>query len=238
MAALHKRLNFIQPLLRQDCVLCGLATSALICSACDAALPRILRACPGCAAPRAISNSHGEDAERCGECLREPPQFARATAALVYEFPVDKLIHALKYRGQLALAHIFGAALVQALRAQPRPDAILPMPLHPQRLAERGYNQAQLIAQVVSSALMLPLASLLAQRAVNTLPQAGLALSGRRKNVRNAFSCAADLRDKHIAILDDVMASGATVNELAKCMRAAGAREVSVWVAARAVAQR
>ena len=229
--ALNNRLKIMQPFLRQDCVLCNAASGAhMLCPACYAGLPRIVTACPRCAAPT--------DGQVCGACLTHPPAFDRAFAALDYTFPVDKLIQILKYRHQLALAHLLGELMAAAVRAQPRPDCILPMPLHPARLRERGFNQAHEIAKVITKKLCLGLEPAIATRTVNTPPQAMLALDARRKNVKGAFACHSDVRDRHIALVDDVMTSGATLNELTKTLKQAGAREISIWVVARAAAHR
>jgi len=229
--ALNSRLKIIQPFLRQDCVLCKAASGAhMLCPACYADLPRIANACPQCAAP--------SGGERCGSCLTHPPAYDRALAALDYTFPVDKLIQTLKYGHQLALAHLLGELTAVKLRPQLRPDSILPMPLHPARLRERGFNQAHEIAKVIAKKSGLALDPRLATRIVNTPPQAALALDARLKNVKGAFACSHDVKNKHIALVDDVMTSGATLNELAKTLKQAGAREISVWVVARAAAHR
>ena len=227
----NSRLKFVQSLLGQDCVLCGANSGAnMLCPACHAGLPRIKPACPRCAAP--------SDGQVCGACLQHPPAFERARTALDYTFPADKLIQALKYTHQLALARLLGEILSTAVQDQPRPDWILPMPLHPARLRERGFNQAHEIAKILAKKLSLPLAPALATRAVNTPPQAALALDARQKNVKGAFVCQADVKGRHIALVDDVMTSGATLNELAKTLKQGGAHEVSVWVVARAIAHR
>ena len=229
--ALNNRLKIMQPLMRQDCVLCN-ATSGrhMLCPACYAGLPRSANACPQCAA--------ASNGEICGACLAHPPAYDRAHAALDYRFPVDKLIQTLKYGHQLALAHLLGELSAVALRRLPRPDRILPMPLHPARMRERGFNQAHEIAKVIAKKLALTLDPTLATRIVNTPPQATLALGARLKNVKGAFACRHDVKNLHIALVDDVMTSGATLNELAKTLKQAGAREISVWVVARAVAHR
>lgn len=174
----------------------------------------------------------------CGECLQYPPAFDRSYAALDYAFPVDKLIQAYKYHHQLALARLFGTLLSQAVRDQPRPDAILPMPLHAARLRERGFNQAQEIAKFIAKDMGLPLAARSASRVVNTASQATLDWDGRKKNMRGAFACAANLHGQHLALVDDVMTSGATLDALSKTLKQAGAREISVWVVARAATHR
>ena len=228
---LNSRLKIIRRFIQQDCVLCNAASGAhMLCRACYAGLPRITKACPQCAAP--------SDGEICGACLKHPPAYDRAHAALDYTFPVDKLIQTLKYGHQLALAHLLGELSAVALRAMPRPDNILPMPLHPARLRERGFNQAHEIGKVIAKSLGVALDSRLATRILNTPPQATLALGARLKNVKGAFACDHVLTNQHVALVDDVMTSGATLNELAKTLKQAGAREISVWVVARAAAHR
>ena len=171
----------------------------------------------------------------CGECLKHPPAFDHTRAALEYAFPTDKLIQALKYGGQLALAKLLGDLLTKAVIDQARPEAILPMPLHPARLKTRGFNQALEIAKVISKQLAIPLALGIAQRVANTTPQASLPLDARHKNIKGAFACDQDLHGQRIAVVDDVMTSGATLNELAKILKRAGAAQVDVWVVTRAV---
>lgn len=171
----------------------------------------------------------------CGACLQHPPAFDHARAALVYTFPTDKLIQALKYGGQLALAKLLGELLAAAVADLPRPHQIVPMPLHHARLKSRGFNQALEIAKIVSKRLAIPLAPDLIQRIVDTPLQAMLALDARHKNIKGAFACKHDLHGQHITIVDDVMTSGATLNELAKQLKRAGAAEVDAWIVARAV---
>ena len=222
--------NFIQGWFSQDCQLCGaLSGTHLLCAACYANLPRHHNACPVCAAP---GNS-----ETCGVCLQQPPAFDSTQAALDYTFPVDKLIQAYKYHQQLALARLFGTLLRQAVSLQTRPNVILPMPLHAARLRERGFNQALEIAKIIAKDLHLPLATHLAQRSINTLSQATLAWDARKKNMRGAFACDLNLEGMHIALVDDVMTSGATLHALAKTLKRAGASRIDVWVVARAIPQ-
>lgn len=228
-ARLNSRLKFNRTPFEQDCLLCATASGAhLLCAACYASLPCIAHACPSCAAPSAD--------EICGECLKQPPAFDNAYAALEYAFPTDKLIQALKYGGQLALANLFGELLTDTLTAAARPQRILPMPLHPARLKQRGFNQAREIAKVIGKRLDIPLALDMAQRVVDTTPQATLPMDARHQNVKNAFACEHDLQGQHIAVVDDVMTSGATLDALAKVLKRAGAAQVDVWVVARATA--
>ncbi len=211
----------------QPCMLCGAMSPDLWCGACDAALPYLDAACcPVCAQPTA-------DGSICGHCLKNPPAFDAAVAAFAYRFPLDKLIQQMKYREQLALSKIFAQKLLR--RIIELPDCVIPMPLHPDKLRRRGFNQAQLIAAPVASALKVPLRTDACRRLRDTPSQTGLPWDRRDQNVRGAFGCDADLTGKHVALLDDVMTSGASMNELAAQVRKCGATRISAWVVARAV---
>lgn len=219
--------SFIEHILpAQPCVLCGASSqSGIWCTACDADLPRLSPAhCPVCALP---SPNKGI----CGRCLQHAPSFDRTVAAFAYAFPVDKLIQAVKFSGQLTLVEHLADALAQ--RIDLRPDGVVAMPLHPQRLRERGFNQSQLLALRITKQIGAPLLADACTRTRNTSPQSSLPWQERGKNMRKAFSCAADLTGKHIAIVDDVMTTGASIEELARTLRQAGASQVSAWVVAR-----
>jgi ComF family protein len=172
----------------------------------------------------------------CGACLDRPPHFDRVSAAFVYGFPVDALVHALKYGGNLAVARILGEALGRTVASE-HVDFIVPMPLSVQRLRARGFNQAHEIARSVGHATSIPLALDLCRRAIDTAAQAALPWKERARNVRGAFVCDADLSGHSVAVVDDVMTTGATLDELAKILRRAGAREVRGWIVARALKQ-
>ena len=184
----------------QPCLLCGANShDGLCCSACDAELPRLTGAhCPICALPT-IGGSV------CGECLKQAPHFNYTVAAFQYGFPIDKLIQAFKFNEHLILVNFFADALVQ--RIDTRADAIVAMPLHPARLQKRGFNQSMLLARRISSRLGIPLLTENCERVRNTPPQSSLPWKERDKNMRKAFACKTsnELRDKHIAIVDDVM---------------------------------
>lgn len=212
----------------QPCILCGAESHAsLCCAACTADLPGLdIPLCPVCALP-----SPGGSV--CGECLKEQPPFDHTVAAFSYGFPVDKLVQALKFREHLILADFLADALAQHISI--RPAGIVAMPLHPLRLRERGFNQSLLLAKRLSQRLNIPLLGDACERVRNTPPQSSLPWKERDKNMRQAFACRPDLdlRGKHIAIVDDVMTTGASTGELARALKLAGAREVSVWVVAR-----
>lgn len=230
---LNSCLQIVQTGLVQPCLLCGLRVrGTLLCEACRADLPRLTQgSCPRCALP-------SPGGTPCGRCLRHPPAFDRTRAALSYGFPLDALVQHFKYGGDLALADLFAELMFEQWTSHQgadlaRPDLILAMPLHPRRLAERGYNQAAEIARRLAPRLDVPWRPDGLHRLRDTPPQAGLKLLARRRNLRGAFACDLDLRGKKVALLDDVMTSGSSLGELAKCVRRAGAVEVEAWVVAR-----
>jgi ComF family protein len=220
--------KFAQQLPTQPCLLCGAHSHVgLCCADCANDLPRLtgLR-CPVCA----LSSPAGDV---CGQCLRQTPAFDHTVAAFSYDFPVDKLIHALKFRERLIVADYLGEALAQ--RIVTLPDLIVPLPLHPTRLRERGFNQSLLLARHVSRRLGVPVLPDGCERVRDTPPQTSLPWQERDKNMRRAFACRpeADISGGHVAIVDDVMTTGASIGELARALKHAGAREVSAWVVAR-----
>lgn len=208
------------------CLLCQ-APNGHLCEPCLADLPWLPEACcPVCALPTPAGTL-------CGHCLKEKPAFARTQAIFSYAFPVDRLIQRLKYREHLALAPRLGAVMAQRLR-HGQPDIWLPMPLHANRLKERGFNQAVEIARELSAQTGVPMQAAWATRVRDTPPQAGLKREARRKNLRGAFACSEKVADLHVGIVDDVMTTGSTLDALAAALKQAGAKEVSCAVIARA----
>jgi ComF family protein len=215
--------------LPQDCVLCGAPSGARqVCEPCAAELPWLGECCPRCALP-----SHG--ARVCGRCLAAPPAFDATVACFAYAYPVDRLVQALKYGQRLPLARWFAAALGARIGGEPRADRVIAMPLHRARLAERGFNQSLEIARRIARDAALTLDAEAARRVLPTAPQAGLPLDARARNVRGAFACSRRLDGLRVAVVDDVMTSGATLEELARTLREAGAASVVNWVVARAL---
>lgn len=210
------------------CWLCGAETArGQLCAPCVDELPWLPnRRCEICALPLASGRV-------CGACLDHPPRFDCVEAALAYQFPVDALVRAFKYGGRLALGRVLGGLLASRVAGQV--DAIVPMPLASARLAERGYNQALEMARVVSAVTGIPLLPDACRKVTDTPPQASLPWKERARNVRRAFVCDRDLAGRRIAVLDDVLTTGATLNELARVLRKAGAAEVRGWIVARTI---
>jgi len=196
------------------CCLCGFAGASLdldLCEVCHADLPWHL-------------DLHG------------------SLVALRYEHPVDEMIRQLKYRGVIAHARVLGVLLAEVARrrAAPLPKLLVPVPLHARRWRERGFNQADAIARYAGHMLAIPVARHAVIRVRDTPSQTALDVAARHRNVRGAFAlrkgrarerlCAAN----HVAIVDDVMTTGSTVNELRRTLLASGVNLVDVWAVARA----
>ena len=212
----------------QPCVLCGsMNHDGLWCRACDQALPYLNgQHCPACALPTPAG-------EVCGQCLKSPPLFTSTVAVYGYEFPLDKLIQAMKYGEQLALAHAFARKITESVKQGPLPDVVVPMPLHPAKLRERGFNQSLLLAAKIARDLDLRLLTDACQRIRDTGPQSVLPWKKRKDNVRNAFRCDLDMTGMRVALVDDVLTTGASLDALAKAVRQRGAIEIRAWVVAR-----
>jgi len=213
------------------CYLCRGASRGVLCPACAADLPRLPRErCPRCALP--VTGG-----VLCGRCIGEPSAFDASVAVFAYAFPADVLVQGLKFRGELALAPFLAGELsaeIGAAGGAPgRADLIVPVPLHAARLRERGYNQAMEIARGVGAHLGVPVAADLCERLRDTPAQLGLPWKERRANMHGAFSCRRSLEGRSVAVIDDVMTTGATLNEVAATLKQFGAARVLNWVIAR-----
>ncbi len=225
------------------CVLCeGLAVGRDLCAACAADLPRLGPSCGRCARPLKAAGH----LTWCGRCLRRPTLQAATRVALRYAFPVDQLLQQLKFGGSLPpgrvlgelLAETIGADLGQSRREGAVPtacdvDAVVPVPLHPKRMRERGFNQAVEIARPVARALGLPLLLHACRRTRDTPAQSGLDARARRRNPVGAFAASHAVRGKRIAIIDDVYTSGSTIAAVTHALLHAGATRVEAWCVAR-----
>jgi ComF family protein len=167
--------------------------------------------------------------------MSNPPNYDATIALWRYADHAAALVHAFKYGGRLALGAFFAHALADRIGPLPAVDAIVPMPLARKRLAARGFNQSLEVARPLASLVRVPLVLRAVQRTRETADQTGLDAEARRKNVRGAFTATAKLRDRHIAVVDDVMTTGATLDELAGALKRAGAARVENWIIARTV---
>ncbi len=227
----------LRALLPASCALCGMRSDDALCPACAAQFfgsAAAVARCPCCANPLPA----GAAAALCGSCLRERPAFDATVVACDYALPLDQLVLQLKFGHRLALAALFAGLLRDALLQRPGfalPALLCPVPLGPQRLAERGFNQALEIARPLARALGVALHPRLAARAHETQAQSSVAPEQRRRNIAHAFTVSdpALIEGRHVGIVDDVMTSGQTLNELAATFKRYGAARVSNLVFAR-----
>jgi len=223
----------LRSLLPTQCAVCHGWSPARICADClqRHAAPR--ERCSVCAIGVPDSVSH------CAACLHSPPPFSSSVAAVDYAFPWSDLVAAFKFRAALDLAPALAAVLSDAVGARPlrRPTLLLPVPLSAERLAERGMNQAWELARRVAARLGLESRADVLCRLIDTAHLADLPREQRAARIRGAFGIAPGrgqaLRDRAVALVDDVMTSGATAAEAARVLLAGGASEVQVWVLAR-----
>lgn len=216
-------------LLGARCLLCGGAADGEFCADCDAELPAVpTPVCATCALPSPAGSM-------CAACLRDPPPWQRAVAGCAYAYPVDALVKALKYGGRLECAPALASVLAHSLSGSEMPDVVVPLPLSRRRLRDRGFNQSMEIARALPAALSSLVDPTTLHRPMDAGPQAALPLDARAANVRGAFLAVRPLAGQHIALVDDVMTTGATLREAARALHAAGARQISVWVVARTI---
>jgi ComF family protein len=231
---IHKVNNWLQLvhdwLLPPACVLCGREghDGRDLCRACAAELPYLETACRRCAIPL-------PQAGICGRCQQKSPTFDVAHAVFDYSPPVAQLIQRLKFNGKLYNARLLGGLMAERLAAAQveLPELIVPVPLHTARLRERGFNQALELARPLARGLGVPLAAGLCRRRQATAPQTGLDARARRRNLKGAFEVCGTSAG-HVALVDDVMTTGSTVEVLARALKRAGVGRVDVWLCARA----
>lgn len=216
------------------CLLCEAGSGPQpLCHGCHQDLPWNINYCSACALPLSSGGL-------CAACTATKPRQSLTVAPLRYEFPVDHLVAGLKYHRRLEHAPLLGQLLLEAVIAQgrPVPDLLLPVPLHPLRLAERGYNQALEIARPLSRHFRRPLEIRLLQRERATAAQMSLDAAARARNPQGAFRVhekrLQELRPlQRIAVIDDVMTTGSTLGEISRLLAAAGATDIEFWVVAR-----
>ncbi len=213
-----------------------------LCVACAAALPYNRHACGRCAiplpSPATFDGAPLRAAQTCGECLSDPPPVAATHAAFVYGAPIDTLLPRFKFHQDLAAGRLLGQLMLPSMAHAPRPDALVALPLHRDRLRQRGYDQALELARPLARALDLPLHAGLLLRTRATAQQSQLDAAQRRRNVRGAFqvdrrAAGASGLPARVALVDDVMTTGATLHAAAAALRRAGVARVDAWVCAR-----
>jgi len=215
-------------LLPESCTLCGQTSQSGFCTNCQQLLPWKVCYCAICSAELAEPGI-------CGRCQTRPPYFHQSAIPFHYRSPVSDHIQGLKYHEQfhyaVALSKMLSRWIVKTTAALP--DVIVPIPLHRKRINQRGFNQAVEISALLSRQLNIPLNRRLLRREINTISQTGLNEKMRRINIKRAFSINRPCGYGHVALVDDVVTSGHTVNEAAKTLRMAGVDSISVWAIAK-----
>lgn len=221
------------------CLLCGAEGQLVdgdvvdICDACHEALQLNECCCYRCGIPITTNG------EMCGSCLNKPPLFETIYAPFLYKADIKRLLIALKFNRKLSHARLLGNLMAEKLAAhfvanRLMPDAIVPVPLHSKRRRERGYNQALELVRPLAKRYKIPINRQLVVRKTATAQQTKLSADERKRNLRGAFVLNEGCRvPRHIVIFDDVVTTGATVNELAKTLKRAGAQRIDVWAIAR-----
>ena len=212
--------------LRPACAVCSLGPGP-VCAECEVDFfPATRPRCTVCAIPVQSPDTI------CGRCLSSPPHFSRTTALADYAPPVDGMVTALKFGARLDLASVFGRLLARRTSVGAN-TIVAPVPLAFERLSERGYNQSMQIAHAFCKSAGARVEADIVRRIRHTPPQQALALEDRRRNVRGAFIAGGDLLNRTVMVVDDVMTSGSTMNEIARVLLAAGAARIHALVVAR-----
>lgn len=227
----------ISRLLQTACLLCGCRPDSNshyfgLCRFCHCALPFIDAACHQCGIPLPF------DQPACGQCLQQPPAFDQTCCPVTYTGPLPALIHRFKTRHSNALRRLLAELLAAEIRHRqgiglPPADLVIPVPMHWRRNLQRGNNHSRLLASTLARQLQIPLNHRLLQRTQATPVQKQLDARQRRRNLRQAFLCSADVTGLRIAVVDDVMTTGSTLQAIAQTLKQAGAAEVQCWVVAR-----
>jgi len=214
--------------------------SSDICADCLDAMPRNEHCCPRCAVPLASDYSNGDHSNEvlCGRCIRQPPAFDYTYSLFRYEGSIVSLIHQLKFSQKIGHARSLGGLLAEAsteyINRKGVPDVLLPVPLHQRRLRQRGFNQSSELARSLAKTWACPIMFDEIGRGRKTESQTGLNARQREKNIRGAFRLVSEVDFDHVLIIDDVVTTGSTVNELARLLKKAGVKRVGVLSVARA----
>jgi ComF family protein len=230
---LQRLINTVYP---PRCVLCGSPgfNDMDICEHCYHDLPWIQSACLQCAIPLA---NHSGDQLKCGQCLRKAPVFDRSVSLFSYAEEAITLVYRLKFNEKLAYSRLLGSMLADAIAKKniELPGCILPVPLYKKRLRQRGFNQSLELARPIANRFNIPIDVHAVKRVRDTQSQTGLDKKQRRKNIRAAFKIVEPVSAPHVAVVDDVVTTTSTANELSRLLKRSGVRRVDVWSIARAV---
>lgn len=218
------------------CALCDerCETDQSLCGPCEAELPWLGGQCSICALPLPTTGL------ACGQCLKRPPAFEHVAVPWSFAFPVDTLITRFKHRSHWPFGRLLAEHLARHIRHQfdeglQRPDMLLPVPLANKRLRQRGFNQAHMLANWLSPPLNIQVRAELLRRIQDTQSQQELDAADRHRNLRHAFAVTdeSQVHGRHVALIDDVLTTGATAEALARLLKRAGAVRVDIYCLAR-----
>ena len=221
---------------KQSCLLCqeDAEETAPICMACETELPWLGDQCQTCALPLFAPGM------TCAQCMKQPPAFKQVAVPWLYDFPVDSLITRFKHSAKWPYGRLLGELLAQYLQhrfdeGMQRPDALVPVPMATRRLRQRGFNQAAMLVRWLGELLQIPCDEKLVLRVQDTSAQQDLKADARKKNLREAFALTLDasIKGRHLALVDDVLTTGATAQAVARLLMEAGATQVDVYCLAR-----
>lgn len=214
------------------CVLCNQthAQNLAVCDACIHLFTFLDPACKQCSLP-VVDSSY----LLCGQCIKKPPYFDSTTIAYSYEEPLASLVRQFKYQNKLYLSAFLAQLIINAWAKKPTyPQCLIPIPMHDKKLKKRGFNQTIILSRFLSKQLKIPIDLTSCQKVLNTEPQAELTSNQRAQNIKNAFSVS-PLPYSHVALIDDLLTTGSTANELAKKLKESGITTVEVWCCARTI---
>lgn len=225
--------NLSDILFPKTCLLCNRASKNKqdFCKKCYQDLPWIEFACPKCGQPLETNN------QLCKECLKNPPIFEQTIALFHYKEPINHFITGLKFNNKLIYSRILGELMAEKISKHYQqtnlPEIIIPVPLHNQRLRQRGYNQAIELARPIAKILALPIDIKSCKRIKNTGTQSSIPAKQRAKNIKKAFTIKNKPAAKHVAIIDDVITTGNTIKELSSVLHKSGVQTIDIWCCAK-----
>ncbi|WP_298622836.1 ComF family protein [uncultured Legionella sp.] len=204
--------------------------SLAVCSFCIEYIKPLGPACQHCASPLP-----DDSYLICGQCIKKPPHFEKAIIGYTFDEPLRSLLHQFKYHNGFYLTNFLTYLMLQTFQKKPeRPQCLIPVPMHPQRIRQRGFNQAAILAKKLARTLNIPVDLTSCRKQINTAPQASLGGEQRQKNLHKAFY-ATSLDHEHVALVDDLLTTGSTANELALTLKKAGVQRVDIWCCARTI---
>lgn len=225
-----------------SCILCGQQTSlkSLICPACCLDLPQNNQPCSRCGIPIKALGGSGFDTF-CEDCFVDPPFYLSSRIPFLYQFPMDQLISAMKYQAQPQLSKALSKLMAKQIKQQDMavlPEALIPIPMHPSKQRRRGYNQATYLAKHLGKVFGIPIMHNALEKITSTDAQRNLSAKERQQNLSGAFRIKPSKMKQlskleHVAIIDDVVTTGATANEASHCLTKAGIEQIEIWAIAR-----